>query len=209
MAQYETDEEKVEAIKQWWKENGLAVVGGVVLGLAAVFGWRAWQGYQDTQAQQASATFEQLLALSGSGDADAAEKVTDRLQADFAGTAYDALASLVTARVALGDDDVDRAKQALETAIDEAPDPALATIATLRLARLLVAEQDFTGASERIQGLDANGAFAGEIAALRGDIAAAKGDQEQARTAYREAIAAGASQARLIEIKLANLPNDG
>ena len=39
MNAYETDEEKVEAIKGWWKENGISVVGGLALGLAAVFGW--------------------------------------------------------------------------------------------------------------------------------------------------------------------------
>ena len=37
---YETDEEKVEAIKGWWKENGLSVAGGLAIGLAAVFGRR-------------------------------------------------------------------------------------------------------------------------------------------------------------------------
>lgn len=211
MAQYETDEEKVETIKQWWKENGLAVAAGLVFGLVAVFGWRAWQDHQDNQAQQASALFEQLLATAGSLEADpaAAGKLTERLHADFANTPYPALGSLVMASVALTADDLEGAKQALRTAIDEAPDPALADIAALRLARILVAEQDLDGASEVIAGLDASGAFAGEIAALRGDIAAAKGDLDDARAAYREALAAGASQARLIEIKLANLPAAG
>jgi predicted negative regulator of RcsB-dependent stress response len=39
---YETDDEKVEAIKKWWKDNGISVATGVVIGLAVVFGWRAW-----------------------------------------------------------------------------------------------------------------------------------------------------------------------
>jgi predicted negative regulator of RcsB-dependent stress response len=211
VAQYETDEEKVEAIKQWWKENGLAVAAGLVFGLVAVFGWRAWQDHQENRAQQASATFEQLLAVASRSDADAAAagQLTKRLHEDFGGTPYAALGSLVMARVALAGADREAAKEALGQAIKEAPDPALAGIAALRLARILIDEQDLEGADAILAGLDEGGAFAGEIAALRGDIAAARGDLEAARSAYGEALAAGASQAQLIEIKLANLPSAG
>ena len=50
MADHLTDEEQVEALKKWWRENGKSVVGGVVLGLALVGGWRGWQYYEQTRA---------------------------------------------------------------------------------------------------------------------------------------------------------------
>ena len=46
MAELLTEEEQVEQLKKWWKENGLSIVGGVVVGLALVFGWRSWQHHQ-------------------------------------------------------------------------------------------------------------------------------------------------------------------
>ncbi|MDM8569979.1 tetratricopeptide repeat protein, partial [Thiotrichales bacterium HSG1] len=61
MATYETEEEQVEALKKWWKENGLSVVGGVAIGFALLFGWRWWQAYTEHQSQIASDTYEHIL----------------------------------------------------------------------------------------------------------------------------------------------------
>ena len=33
---YETDDEKVEAIKKWWQDNGPSIAAGLVLGLIAM-----------------------------------------------------------------------------------------------------------------------------------------------------------------------------
>jgi predicted negative regulator of RcsB-dependent stress response len=37
---YTTEDQQVEALKRWWKENAKSILLGVALGLAAVFGWR-------------------------------------------------------------------------------------------------------------------------------------------------------------------------
>ena len=42
MAELRTEEEQVEALKSWWKENGKSLIMGVVIAVAAVFGWRGW-----------------------------------------------------------------------------------------------------------------------------------------------------------------------
>ena len=38
MEQYETEEQQVEAIKRFWKENGLSLVIGALLGLGGLLG---------------------------------------------------------------------------------------------------------------------------------------------------------------------------
>jgi len=43
MAELRTDEEQVEAIKQWWKNNGSSLLIGIGAALAIAFGWQAWQ----------------------------------------------------------------------------------------------------------------------------------------------------------------------
>lgn len=210
MTQYETDEERLEALKRWWKENGLSVAVGIAIGLGAIFGWRAWQNYQDGQAQAASAVFEQLLARAGGGaDPAATLELVEQLQDDYGGTPYAALGSLVAARVNQVNDRPEAAEQALEQVIADAPDPALARIAALRLARLLFARDELDAAAAVVAEHDDKGAFRGECAAIRGDIAAARGDTEAARKAYQEALSVGTDQSRLLEIKLANLPEAG
>jgi|GEM_PF-181845 len=38
MAEFETEEQQVEALKQWWADNGRAVLLGIGIGLAMIFG---------------------------------------------------------------------------------------------------------------------------------------------------------------------------
>ena len=51
---YETEDEQVEKIKEMWRQHGVPLLTGVAIALAGVFGWHAWNNYQDTQARNAS-----------------------------------------------------------------------------------------------------------------------------------------------------------
>ncbi|MGA7978940.1 MAG: tetratricopeptide repeat protein [Chromatiaceae bacterium] len=206
---YETDDEKVEALKKWWKENGVSVVAGVVIGLGAVFGWRFWVSYQDTRAQAASAAFEQLMAAADAGNVEAARKHAETIEDHYGSTAYAALASLVRARVELGAGNSAGARAALRQAIEDAPDQGLAEIATLRLARVLVSSGDLSGARDLLSRYQNSGGFTGDFYSVQGDIAAAEGRPAEARKAYQEALAAGAADPELLQLKLENLPPAG
>ena len=88
MADYETDDEKVEAIKKWWKDNGVSVVAGVAIGLAAVYGWRAWVQHREGVGQQASAAFEQLLVAAEGPDSAGALAQAEAIRQGYGGSAY-------------------------------------------------------------------------------------------------------------------------
>lgn len=206
---YETDEEKVEAIKKWWKENGFAVAGGIVIGLVAIVGWREWGQYRDARAAEASSVFEQVLANAASGELDAVVAKSRQLTEDFRSTPYPALGLLVEAKAQYEAGEAAAAMEALARAISAAPDPAFARIAALRLARIQVAEGRIDEAAKTIEVHDVSADFAGEFAAVRGDVAVAQGDYESARTAYEQALAAGAGLSQLIRLKLDNLPAPG
>ena len=206
---YETDEEKVEALKNWWKENGTSVIAGVAIGLGAIFGWRAWVDYQDGVGQQASAAFEQLLASAETGNPEAAREGFDLLANEYDSTPYAALGALVRAQVEMEAGDAAAARSSLEYAIDKAPDPAIGQVAALRLTRLLISEGDLDAASALIEKHDRGDSFGGDYDALRGDIAAARERTDEAREAYRRAISAGAADAELLQLKLDNLPPAG
>ena len=55
-----TDEQQAELVKNWWRENGLFLVGGLVIGVGGLFGWQAWQSNQIVTAQEASNAFQEL-----------------------------------------------------------------------------------------------------------------------------------------------------
>lgn len=209
MSQYETDDEKVEAIKKWWKENGTSVIAGVVIGLALVFGWRGWTQYRDSVGAHASADFEQLLASADQGQVESATKQAELLNKEYASTPYAALGSLVSAKVRYESGDVAGAIADLQRVIAKAPDPALARLAGLRLARIQVSEGQLDAAAATVSAHDDGQAFAGDFAAVRGDIAAARGDTAKAREEYEKAIAAGTGLSQLIRLKLDNLPAAG
>jgi predicted negative regulator of RcsB-dependent stress response len=206
---YETDEEKVEAIKKWWKDNGLSVVAGVVIGLGAVFGWRWWGQYEDSVAQEASAAFEELMATAEVPGGEAPQAKAGAIADAYASTAYAALAALMKARVAVEAGDTAAARLALEEAIAKAPDPALARVAALRLARVLLAESNLDEARAVLDRHEDAGPFSGDFAAVRGDIAAAAGRTAEAREAYAAALAAGTANPELVQLKLDNLPPAG
>jgi predicted negative regulator of RcsB-dependent stress response len=172
---YETDEERVEAIKKWWKDNGLSVVAGVMIGLGAVFGWRWWGQYQDSVAQEASAAFEALMATADEPGDEAPLAQAGAIADAYGSTPYAALSALMKARIAVEAGDMAAARLALEEAIAKAPDPALARIAALRMARVLLAEGDLDGARAVLERHGDAGQFSGDFAAVRGDIAAAAG----------------------------------
>lgn len=221
MAELQTDDETVEAIKKWWKENGIAVVTGLAIGLAAIFGWRAWVGYQERIGQQASLAFEELLvtanqvAVTQTPDQDpdapnpllaAAEEQRARLISDFGSTPYAFLGDLAFAKAQNDAGDMAGAVDTLTAAVGSAPTPLLETLAAVRLARVLVANADYEAAAAIIDQHQGQGSFAADFAALRGDIAAAQGRVEEARSAYQEAIAGDAAAAGLIQLKLQDLP---
>jgi predicted negative regulator of RcsB-dependent stress response len=206
---YETDEEKVEAIKRWWKENGFAVVAGIVIGLGGIVGWRYWGDYRDSVAGQASAVFDQVLINAATGQTEAVVAQARMLKDDYSATPYAALASLAEAKALYEAGQAEDAMADLTRMIGVAPDPALARIAALRLARIQVGEGQLDEAAKTVADHDTSPDFAGEFAAVRGDIAAARGDYAAARQAYEKAIADGTGFSELIRLKLDNLPSAG
>ena len=187
MSVYQTEEEQVEAIKKWWKENGTSVVAGVVIGLGAVFGWQGWNSYQDRMGKEASVAFSQLLGAVNAGNTESASKQAELLRVEYESSNYAMLAAMAQARLKLEQGDSAAARSQLEWTLQNSDDDSLKTLAQLNLARILLSEGDLDGAA----GLAAisEGGFAADFAELRGDIATARKQLEEARDAYSQALA--------------------
>jgi predicted negative regulator of RcsB-dependent stress response len=182
-----TDEE-LEDLKRWWQKNRQAVTIGLIVGLAAVFGTRAWTNYEERQRLSASAEYEQFQSEFRRGDDEAIQSRGKYLVENYARTPYAAMAALALAKVEVDKADLPAAKQHLEWAVDHGPTPEFVHVARLRLARVVAAQGDAAQALRLVEGVDA-GAFAPSYDELRGDLYLAGGERDKAREAYRKAIA--------------------
>lgn len=203
---YSSEEEQIEAIKKWWRENGPAVIIGVFVGFGALFGWQGWQNYQNTRAELASSIYSNIIvSLEAADSADNSASIeisVDELQQEYAGTPYAALASLAGAKAAVQRDDLVTAKSMLQWVAENADQPELANIARLRLARLYIVEAEWDAAA----GLLNRGypeSFSASVDELLGDLYAAQGNTAEARQAYDRALSAEvpATNRELIQIK--------
>ena len=203
MSTYQTEEEQVEAIKKWWKENGTSVVAGVVIGLGAVFGWQGWNSYQDRIGKEASVAFSQLMGTVNSADTESASKQAELLRVEYESSSYAMLAAMAQARLKLEQGDGAAARSQLEWTMQNSDDASLKTLAQLNLARILLSDGDLDGAA-RLADVS-EGGFAADFAELRGDIAAAGEQLDAARDAYSQAIALNAVNPQRLQMKLDDL----
>ncbi|EON92364.1 hypothetical protein MARLIPOL_06424 [Marinobacter lipolyticus SM19] len=216
MAEMRTEEEQVQAIKDWWKKNGSSLLLGIGAALAIVFGWQAWQNHQMQQRTEAANQFANLLnAYSSQSDEQSGETVAyvaSKLQKEYADSAYAAYGMLILARQQLLDEgDTDAAIASLEWASANVEEgSALSYIIRSRLARAQFAAEQYDTALNTLDGAGDNESFAAIYSELRGDILLAKGDRDGAREAYlaaREQSQQGRSG--VLELKLSDLGVQG
>ena len=199
-----TDDEKLEQIKKWWAENGGSIITGVVLGLAVLFGGKAWFSWQERGAQNASNLYTVLINAMEGGDAMAVSQKAGVLVADYSTTPYAALASLALARVRIEEGDLVAAQAQLEWVLENSKSDMLKDTARLRLARVLIALENLEGAETLLNQAVQGNAFDPLFTEVRGDVYVARGDLTAANQAYQEALAAtaaGSPGQHLLELK--------
>lgn len=203
---HETDQETVEAIKRWWQQNGTALIAGLVIGLAGVFGWQYWQGHRQSEAEAASTLYQALQGQLAGDNVVEAQALYKQLKDDYPATAYATLGALLLAGRAVTDSDLDLAQGALQWAVANSPMPELSSVARLRLARVLRAQGKGDESLAQLEALE--GAFKAEAEEIRGDVLLDKGDRERARLAYQSAADSYASEGRpnrWLQLKLNDL----
>lgn len=208
MSLEQTEEEQVEALKNWLRKNGSALILGLALGLAAIGGYRFWADYQGNQSQKASLIYSNLQNYLISGDSARVFEAGRELVKHFSGSPYAALAALGMARMSVENHSLDAAEVHLRWVIKNANQDGLKHIARLRLARVLMAEKKYDEALALLNN-NTQASYASLYNEVRGDILLAKKQPEQARSAYQQALdtlAEGDRRRTLIEMKMDDLP---
>jgi predicted negative regulator of RcsB-dependent stress response len=204
VSDYETEEQQVEALKEWWKENGKSVVLGVVLGVGAIFSWRGWVSHQENLAVEASDLYAEVVDFLSNDDLVGIEKNASILRSEYADTTFASMASLAEAKLQVEHSELARAVEKLQWVVENSDLDEFKNIALLRKARVLLANGQADDALKALP-KTANLAFKGLFAEVRGDIYLSKGDKDKARQAYTEASASGSSDPQLLGMKLDDL----
>ena len=193
MNEYRTDEEQVEVLKKWWKENGSSTLISIAVALAVVFGWRTWQDSQQANIDNASFAYQELLEAIAAVEADpddikiaTVDFMAQELKDNYSGSGYSLFAALLKARQAVNDDDFVSAEEELNWVLANNPSHEMILVTELRLAKVLH-QQSKTDEALAVLARTDTGAFTHAFLELKGDILVNEEDYQGAVDAYTSA----------------------
>ncbi len=206
----ETEEEQVEELKKWWKENGRAVIAGIVIGVGGLFGYRYWVDMKEAEAERASSHFIQLIESLNKSDNAGVSQEAEILIADHSTTDYAILARFALVRNFVESKDYILAQQQLEQIIGAAERDPLVFLARKRLADIQLQMNNMEDALTTLA-VDFPDAFRASVEELKGDIYARQGKSIEAADAYRKAQSGnpGPSNVKFLQQKLDDLGTTG
>ncbi len=199
--EYSTEEQQVEAIKKFWKENGTSIILGAVIGLGGLWGWRYYNEERIAAQEQASEQYEQAVIQLVEGEQ--GYQTAKQFVSENPDNHYAALAALQLAQQAVDAGNLDDAATQLQLAAEKAGVDALAGVARIRLARVQLQQQAYDDAMATLDKVT-NESYRSLVLELKGDVYVAQEKPEQARSAYSEALQLNAGN-NLLKLKLDNL----
>lgn len=187
MAYDHEEQEQLDELKAWWKQNGKLVILLVAAFFTSVAAFQGWRYYRDTQTVAAVTLYGQLEQADRAGDAKKARAIATQIVDKYGSTTYAVLASLVAARHAFAGGDLGEAKARLQWVAEHAREEEIRDVARLRLAAVLLDEKNYAEALKLVETKPGDG-MAGLYADMKGDILLAQGKAPEARNAYQFAL---------------------
>ncbi|MCB5189688.1 tetratricopeptide repeat protein [Methylobacillus arboreus] len=181
------EQDQLDALKSWWKRNGNIIAGVAVLALVGIGGYEGWKYYQYQQSGAASVQY-QNMANTDIKDAAKIRALSAELMDKYSSTPYAGRAAVAVAKLNYQEQDIDSAKAQLGWAAKNAKEDAVRAIALLQLASIQYEEKAYDAALSTLSEKHDAG-YAGLFADLKGDVLAAQGKTEDAKAAYKEALA--------------------
>jgi predicted negative regulator of RcsB-dependent stress response len=200
---YSTEEQQVDAIKQFWKDYGVSIALGAVVGLGGLYGWNTYSEHKVASAELASESF-QSIALDAENSPNVMMAAVE-FEKNHDQQGYQALLQFMLAKSAVEAGDLEKAEQAYTKVIAAKPAAGLDMIAALRLSRVQ-AEQGNLGMALATLEHVTDSAYAAQRDELKGDFYARQGEFDKAKNAYQAAVTLGGTLASpALQMKLDSL----
>lgn len=199
---YETEEQQLEAIKDWWKQNANMIIGGVAIGISAIFGWQYYQDQTIVSQSNASIIYQQVMNNSqNTVSLNEQQTRVKQLQADYANTPYASLAALLLAKQHMAAGEFVKAQQQLEWVVSHTQQEEIHYLAQIRLAKLFFTLQQPDKALEILNN-DFPSSFQPMAFELKGDVLLTQGNKLAAQQAYQQALMVSDSPSPLLMSKI-------
>ena len=198
------EEQEINQLKDWWKENGKTIIVAFILGVGGMFGWRYWQAHQAEQIAQASTQYDALI-YSAQQDEQAKKANIEQFVQANSKTAYAVFALLDEAKKATEKQDFAAAEVNLNQALTQSQDEVLTSIVALRLSSVQFQLGQLDNALTTLNQVKGE-SFNARKAILTGDIQVAKGDKVAAKNSFEQAQQSGSQlEQQMAKMKLNNL----
>ncbi|MFK5892094.1 MAG: tetratricopeptide repeat protein [Pseudomonadota bacterium] len=188
MEAYETEEQQVEAIKKWWRENYKMVVLLAIVSIGSILGS---QYYKENKVLMGEAASDNYNALMDAVEQNQSEIIEDReglLQKDFNSSPYTVQATLLSAKNLADSGKNEQAIEKLLWVETNSQDVALQQIALIQRAQLLASLEQADKALQVLKSTADDGAFSAIKLETKGDILVIQGKLTEAKQAYDVAL---------------------
>lgn len=209
------ENEEIEELKSFWNSYGKPIFIGVLLAIAIVSVWKFWENHQITNKVKEAQNYQLLIfamsqPLDKVNEADVIS-IADQLQKANPDSYYAQYAKFYLAKLAVSQNKLDDAVKALKAVLDKPADAALAELSRERLVRVLLAQNKPDEAFALLQA-PVEKEFVTTREELKGDVLLKQGKIDQAREAYKAALAAAEADKLgnqlIIKLKLNNLAQE-
>ena len=204
MEVYSNENEQTDALRNFFANNGKALAIGVVIGIAALGGWRYWSSHQEEATKSVSAQYQQLTSAMQAGKPETLEAVNTF--ANENSNTYGALAAMDLAKQYVDTNQLDKAATLLQNGLKDTKDANLQAVINLRLARIQLQQNQADAALKTLDGVKGDG-WTAIVADIRGEALLSKGDKQGARDAWSKGVESDASPAlkQMMQMKMNNL----
>lgn len=198
------EEQEINQLKEWWKENGKTIIVAFILGVGGMFGWRYWQTYQANQIAEASAGYDALIYAAEQDSTAQKAKLAEFVQANSK-TSYAVFALFDEAKNAVEKQDFAGAEIALQQVLTQSQDELLTSLSALRLSAVQFQLGQLDNALSTLEKVKSAG-FNARKTLLAGDIQLAKGDVAAAKNSFEQVLQTGSQlEQQAAQMKLNNL----
>ena len=182
---FEADEkQREEEIQQWWKDNWVSIIGGIVIAIVGIIAFWSWRDYQMSQKQLQTASLYSVISNTKDVKIDDVKSYIDTNKNE-----YGQIVSFQLANLYVAEGKYQEAYNALVDNIQAGMvnDSILNDVARIRAARLAIELKKFNDSVALLDKIE-NDSFKAVALELKGDNAKAQGKNKEALDFYNEAV---------------------
>lgn len=198
---YQTEEQQVDAIKAFWKENGTGIIAGLVIGFGSFIGYGYYTEHQVEQEIKTAEAYQAVIENLGDEDANFTQLGEDFI-AENETSAYASFTALALAKEAVTANNWEAAEKDLLIAIEKSSSDGVKAIAVTRLARVQIQLGKIDAALTTLE-TPLPASFISSVEEIKGDAYLKQDKVDLARNAYQAAInASGANVNPILQVKI-------